>query len=144
MLTDREKIALFHGFLQGSALIWSQNWVKGKMTWPMYNNFVKEFRTQYATKHSSNRALLQLLHIKQEPKENMDQFINWFTNLMQLAKLTPAEIKDGEITKENNNHVLSAWFYSGLLLSIYKAIIGYTPPNNLSHWMTEASNTYYT
>ena len=71
-LTDREKIALFHGFLQGPALVWSQNWVKGKTTWPAYTEFIKEFRTQYATKHSSDRALLQLLHIKQEPKEDMD------------------------------------------------------------------------
>ena len=73
----------------------------------------------------------------------MDQFINRFTNLMQLAELTPAEIKDGEIVKENDDRVLSAWFYLGLLPSIYKAIIGHVPPNNLSHWMTEASNMYY-
>ena len=134
---------LFHGFLQGPALVWSQNWVKGKTTWPTYTEFIKEFRTQYATKHSSDRALLQLSHIKQEPKEDMDQFINRFTNLMQLAELTPAEIKEGEIVKENDDRVLSAWFYSGLLPSIYEAIIGHVPPNNLSHCMTEASNTYY-
>ena len=73
----------------------------------------------------------------------MDQFINRFTNLMQLTKLTPAEIKDGEIVKENDNHVLLAWFYSGLLPSIYEAIIGHVPPNNLSHWMIEVSNMYY-
>ena len=58
MLTNREKIALFHSFLQGPALVWSQNWVKGKTTWPAYTEFIKEFRTQYATKHSSDRALL--------------------------------------------------------------------------------------
>ena len=73
----------------------------------------------------------------------MDQFINRFTNLKQLAELTPAEIKDEVIVKENDDRVLSAWFYSGLLPSIYEAIIGHVPPNNLSHWMTEASNTYY-